>query len=263
MMYHNLLFLLFIIHLPILAFCSERQVYIVYLGKHDRGKSKHEIEDRHLSHLSSIKAIGVEEARSSLLYSYKNSLNGYAAVLTPDEASRLSELDEVVLVIRSDPRKYSMQTTRSWEFLGLEGGKGSSNPKKMRGGLLEKAKYGRGVIVGVMDSGVWPESKSFSDKGMRPIPKSWRGICQTGQEFDSSHCNRKLIGARYYLKGYENHFGPLNTTLDYRSPRDKDGHGTHTASTVGGRRVANVSALGGFRPRHRVRWRAARPPGHL
>ncbi|KAI6703540.1 hypothetical protein NL676_012676 [Syzygium grande] len=245
-MYHNLLFLLFIIHLPILAFCSERQVYIVYLGEHDGGKSKHEIEDHHLSHLSSIKAIDAEEARSSLLYSYKNSFNGYAAVLTPDEASRLSELDEVVSVIQSDPKKYSMHTTRSWEFLGLEGGKGPWNPTKMRGGLLEKAKYGRGVIVGVMDSGVWPESMSFSDKGMRPIPKSWRGICQTGQEFDSSHCNRKLIGARYYLKGYENNFGPLNTTLDYRSPRDKDGHGTHTASTVGGRRVANVSALGGF-----------------
>ena len=55
---------------------------------------------------------------------------------------------------------------------------------------------------------------------------------------------RKLIGARYYLKGYESDNGPLNTTTDYRSPRDKDGHGTHTASTVAGRRVHNVSALG-------------------
>lgn len=62
----------------------------MYLGEHDGGKSKHEIEDHHLSHLSSIKAIDAEEARSSLLYSYKNSFNGYAAVLTPDEASRLS-----------------------------------------------------------------------------------------------------------------------------------------------------------------------------
>ncbi|XP_030547358.2 subtilisin-like protease SBT5.6 [Rhodamnia argentea] len=242
---HHFSFLLFIIHLPILAFCSERKVYIVYLGQHDGSQSKNEIEDYHLSHLSSIKAIDVEGARSSLLYSYKNSFNGYAAVLTPDEASRLSELDEVVSVIRSDPRKYSMHTTRSWEFLGLEGEKGSWNSNKMSGGLLQKAKYGRGVTVGILDSGVWPESKSFSDRGMRPVPKSWRGICQTGQEFDSSHCNRKLVGARYYLKGYENYYGPLNTTLDYRSPRDKDGHGTHTASTVGGRRVANVSALGG------------------
>ena len=55
----------------------------------------------------------------------------------------------------------------------------------------------------------------------------------------------KIIGARYYIKGYEKEYGPLNRSLDYLSPRDKDGHGTHTASTVGGRRV-NASALGGF-----------------
>ncbi|KAF5947545.1 hypothetical protein HYC85_013502, partial [Camellia sinensis] len=56
----------------------------------------------------------------------------------------------------------------------------------------------------------------------------------------------KLIGARYYLKGYEAFYGRLNDTEDYRSPRDKDGHGTHTASTIGGRTVANVSVLGGL-----------------
>jgi hypothetical protein len=39
-------------------------------------------------------------------------------------------------------------------------------------------------------SGVWPESKSFSDEGMGPVPKSWKGICQTGVAFNSSHCNR-------------------------------------------------------------------------
>ena len=57
---------------------------------------------------------------------------------------------------------------------------------------------------------------------------------------------RKIIGARYYLKSYEEIFGRLNNSEDYRSPRDKDSHGTHTASTVGGRRVANVSGPGDF-----------------
>lgn len=57
---------------------------------------------------------------------------------------------------------------------------------------------------------------------------------------------RKIIGARYYLKGYEAYYGPLNNTEDYRSPRDKDGHGTHTASTIGGQRVSGVSLMGGF-----------------
>lgn len=58
--------------------------------------------------------------------------------------------------------------------------------------------------------------------------------------------HRKIIGARYYLQGYEAAFGPLDDKQDYRSARDKDGHGTHTASTVAGRAVPGASALGGY-----------------
>ncbi|PSR98662.1 Subtilisin-like protease [Actinidia chinensis var. chinensis] len=229
--------------LPLLASCAKRQVYIVYFGEHSGEKTLDEIEETHHSYLFSVKETE-EEARSSLLYSYKNSINGFAAVLTADEASKLSELEEVVSVFRSEPSKYSLQTTRSWEFVGLDEGEKWNHMK--RDDLLLKARYGKQVIVGLLDNGVWPESRSFRDEGMGHIPKSWKGICQSGDSFNSSNCNRKLIGARYYLKGYEQYYGPLNTSLDYRSPRDKDGHGTHTSSTVGGRRVHNASALGGF-----------------
>ncbi|XAR66633.1 Tripeptidyl-peptidase II, partial [Bertholletia excelsa] len=154
-------------------------------------------------------------------------------------------MEEVVSVFPSQPR-YSLQTTRSWDFVNeLEGG-GDLNYVNRGEELLRKAKYGKDVVVGVLDSGVWPESQSFSDQGMEPIPKYWKGICQTGIAFNASNCNRKIIGARYYLKGYEAYYGPLNNTEDYRSPRDKDGHGTHTASIAGGRRVPNVSLLGGL-----------------
>ncbi|KAK4491615.1 hypothetical protein RD792_002370 [Penstemon davidsonii] len=153
-------------------------------------------------------------------------------------------MEEVVSVFRSNPRKYSLHTTRSWEFSGLQVAKKWSNLEKEN--LLLKSRYGKDVIVGVLDNGVWPESQSFSDEGMGPIPKSWKGICQLGDAFNSSNCNMKIIGARYYIKGYEAHYGPLNKTLDYLSPRDKDGHGTHTSSTTAGRRVNNVSAIGGF-----------------
>lgn len=60
------------------------------------------------------------------------------------------------------------------------------------------------------------------------------------------HICRKIIGARYYLQGYETAYGPLDDQQDYKSARDKDGHGTHTASTVAGRTVSGASALGGF-----------------
>jgi len=48
------------------------------------------------------------------------------------------------------------------------------------------------------------------------------------------------------LQGYENHYGPLNEDEDYKSARDKDGHGTHTSSIVAGRAIKNAAAIGGF-----------------
>ncbi|VYS69405.1 unnamed protein product [Arabidopsis thaliana] len=245
-------FLLFLV--PLLASCTkEKQVYIVYFGEHKGDKAFHEIEAHHHSYLQSVKETE-EDAKSSLLYSYKHSINGFAAELTPDQASRLKELKEVVSVFKSDPRKYKIHTTRSWEFVGLKEEEGedyrSSDgdaPRhkydvndRFRVGrkFLKNAKYGNGVIVGVIDS----ESRSFDDKGMGPIPESWKGICQTGVAFNSSHCNR------YYARGYERYYGPFNAKAnkDFLSPRDADGHGSHTASTAVGRRVDGVSALGGI-----------------
>ncbi|KAI8000957.1 Subtilisin-like protease SBT5.6 [Camellia lanceoleosa] len=223
-----------------------RQVYIVYFGEHSGEKTTHEIEDDHHSYLFSVKG-SKEEAKASLIYSYKNVVNGFSALLTQDEASKLSEMKGVVSVFRSHPKKHRLHTTRSWDFISLlEGGNGEANHPYPYEELLHKASYGKDVIVGMIDSGIWPESQSFSDEGMEPIPKSWKGKCQTGVAFNKSHCNRKLIGARYYIKSYEATFGRLNNAEDYRSPRDKDGHGTHTTSIVGGRRVMNASAIGGF-----------------
>ncbi|CAA0407807.1 unnamed protein product [Arabidopsis thaliana] len=248
--------LLFLV--PLLASCTkEKQVYIVYFGEHKGDKAFHEIEAHHHSYLQSVKETE-EDATSSLLYSYKHSINGFAAELTPDQASRLKELKEVVSVFKSDPRKYKIHTTRSWEFVGLKEEEGedyrSSDgdaPRhkydvndRFRVGrkFLKNAKHGDGVIVGLIDSGVWPESRSFDDKGIKPIPESWKGICQTGVAFNSSHCNR------YYARGYERYYGPFNAEAnkDVLSPRDADGHGSHTASTAVGRRVDRVSALGGI-----------------
>lgn len=58
--------------------------------------------------------------------------------------------------------------------------------------------------------------------------------------------HRKIIGARFYSKGFAVDIGPLesfNQTF-VLSARDSDGHGTHTASTIAGAIVADVSLFG-------------------
>ncbi|KAJ1414184.1 Peptidase S8/S53 domain [Sesbania bispinosa] len=242
------LMLLFLLLLP-LASCNKinKQIYVVEFREESTGgdKTLHEVENTHHSYLLSVKE-SEEEAQASLLYSYKHSINGFAALLTSKEANKLSEMEGVVSVHKSRPKMYSLHTTRSWKFVGLDGpfnpwGQ-ESNQTDIGDDLLTRAKYGENIIVGMIDS----DSKSFSDEGMGPVPQKWKGVCHTGTAFDSSQCNRKIIGARYYLHGYESAFGPLNEDEDYKSARDKDGHGSHTASIVAGRAVPNVSAIGGF-----------------
>ncbi|KAF5190890.1 Subtilisin-like protease SBT5.6, partial [Thalictrum thalictroides] len=182
----------FFLFLPILVSCQEKHIYIVYFGVHDGLKTHQEIEDHHHSYLTTSLQQTKETAKANVLYSYKNSINGFAALLTPEEASTLSEKEEVLTVFATKPNRYSLQTTRSWKFLGLEDGKEYGQGDQIgwgSEGLLHKANYGKDVIVGLLDSGVWPESRSFNDEGMGPVPLSWKGICQAGDSFNSSHCN--------------------------------------------------------------------------
>ncbi|KAK7846109.1 subtilisin-like protease sbt5.6 [Quercus suber] len=119
------------------------QVYIRYFGEHSVEKTLKEIEDIHHSYLLCVKNNEVE-ARASLIYSYKQSINGFAAVLAPEEASKLSsnkqkhhmELKEEVSVYQSNPRKYSLHATRSWEFLGLEQGETKPIKDSWRGDFI-------------------------------------------------------------------------------------------------------------------------------
>ncbi|KAM1401560.1 hypothetical protein ACFX1X_028740 [Malus domestica] len=91
---------------------------------------------------------------------------------------------------------------------------------------VAKMKEVSNVIVGVIDTGIWPESESFSDEGFGPAPRKWEGVCEGGKNFT---CNNKIIGARFYVGS---------------SARDDVGHGTHTASTAAGNPVRGVSFYG-------------------
>nr|GMD36781.1 subtilisin-like protease SBT5.6 [Ipomoea batatas] len=144
---------LFLVILNVLAALSaaERKVYVVYLGEHSGGKSFKEIEDHHCSFLHSVKG-SKEEASASLVHSYKNVINGFSALLTQEEADRISEMEGVISVFHSNPTEIKPHTTRSWDFVNLLE---VINGNSIDGGedLLSKANGGKDVIVGVMDSG--------------------------------------------------------------------------------------------------------------
>eukprot|EP00257_Ricinus_communis_P024618 XP_025012032.1 subtilisin-like protease SBT3.6 isoform X2 [Ricinus communis] len=193
------------------------------------------VQESHHNFLSDI--LGSKEvAKESILYSYKHGFSGFAAVLTKSQAKLIAGFPGVVGVIRN--KILDLHTTRSWDFLQVK--------PQIWNGILSKGHFGSGSIVGVLDTGIWPESESFRDEGFRGLPLGWKGICQEGEGFNHSHCNRKIIGARWYIKGYEAEFGKLNTNdgVEFLSPRDADGHGTHTSSIATGALVRNASFNG-------------------
>lgn len=204
------------------------KAYVAHLeGKHDKA----------------LDAVG---GMTGKLYDYFYTFNGFAAVLTPAQAKKLAAMPGV-LSVQPDIIRYPTTDT-SPAFLGLS----------EEGGLWEKTggsmSAGEDVIIGVIDTGIWPEHPSFSDKnpighpGKRskipeygPPPSHWKGICQTGERWSQKDCNNKLIGARYYFKGFESQ-GILKE--DFRSARDANGHGTHTASTAAGNHGISATILG-------------------
>ncbi|CAI9103723.1 OLC1v1002262C3 [Oldenlandia corymbosa var. corymbosa] len=101
-------------------------------------------------------------------------------------------------------------------------------------------------LVYLFSTGIWPESESFRDDKMESVPPRWKGKCQAGEKFDQSNCNRKIIGARWYIKGFQAEIGNISTEdgAEFLSARDATGHGTHTSSTAAGTYVENADFLG-------------------
>ena len=194
-------------------------------------------------------------------YNYGYVFNGFAADLTPAQAQKLALTPGVLAVTKDEVRKLDTSSTPT--FLGLSGASGFWN----RTGAT-----GENVIIGIVDTGAWPEHPSFSDRtgvngngtkdgklGYQQIP-GWNGKCTPGEAFTGTDCNQKLIGARYYNAGFGGNAGiDASFPSDFNSPRDSDGHGTHTATTSGGN--ANVPTTGpaavfgsisGMAPRARI-----------
>ncbi|KAK3001217.1 hypothetical protein RJ639_022053 [Escallonia herrerae] len=220
----------------IIKFLYDRQVYIVYLGER-RHCDPELVTDSHHDILRSV--MGSKKlASESMVYSYKHGFSGFAAKITESQAQRLAELPGVARVMPNTLHK--LQTTRSWDYLGL--------PSNAPNNLIDKSNMGDGVIIGVLDTGIWPESKVLNDEGLGPIPPHWRGACKFGNESNgTSHCNKKLIGARWYIDGFVAEAGRAINVSEYHeylSPRDAQGHGTQVSSIAAGSYVSNISYKG-------------------
>ncbi|XP_062178949.1 subtilisin-like serine-protease S isoform X1 [Phragmites australis] len=231
-------FLLFsLVLLGELCCCSCSQVFVVYMGKGLQGDSGSHRDILRLHHqmLTDVHDGSLEKAQASHVYTYSRGFQGFAAKLSKEQAMKLAEMPGVVSVFPNTKR--NLHTTHSWDFMGL-----STNAEAGVPGLYTKNQ--ENVIVGFIDTGIWPESPSFSDHGMPPVPKRWRGQCQRGEANSPSNftCNRKIIGGRYYLNGFQTEEGGSSTSaVKFISPRDSSGHGSHTASIAAGRFVRNMN----------------------
>jgi subtilisin family serine protease len=193
---------------------------------------------------------------ANVTHQYQLVLNGFAARLSETEVRLLKSSGKVASITPDE--RHEVVTNYTPTFLGLD----------QPGGLWEqlggKDKAGEDIIVGVIDTGVWPENLSYGDRvngDNQPTfdssgtlaygapPARWKGVCQAGEGFNADDCNNKLIGARYFDQGFRSSGLPIHWS-EFRSPRDslswpagEGGHGTHTSSTAVGN--AKVPAVGG------------------
>ncbi|XP_044479405.1 subtilisin-like protease SBT2.3 isoform X1 [Mangifera indica] len=170
------------------------------------------------------------------LYSYHYLINGFSVLITPQQADKLSRRKLVANVVLD----FSVRTatTHTPQFLGLP-----------QGAWVQEGGYGtagEGIVIGFIDTGIDPTHPSFADdvtERSYPVPSHFSGICEVTRDFPSGSCNRKLIGARHFAASAITR-GIFNSSQDYASPLDGDGHGTHTASVAAGNHGIPVVVAG-------------------
>jgi len=213
----------------------------------------------YVSYLAKQHAEALGKAGGQLVYDFSYAYNGFAARMSLEQANKLASVSGV-LTVEADEEVIA-DTSTTPDFLGLTA----------EGGLWDMGYTGEDVIIGVVDSGIWPEAPSFSDRtGTNPNGKGdkldyhqipgWHGKCTPGEDFNASMCNQKLIGAQYFNVGYGGNAGiDADRPWEFNSPRDYNGHGTHTSSTAGGNggvpaEVGGIALgnISGMAPRARI-----------
>lgn len=181
---------------------------------------------------------------------------GVSMLVRPDEVAGLARTAGVAAVLPDSVEQ--PQTDVSPGFMGAGA---------LWQSLGGQSKAGEGSIVGVLDTGVWPEHPSFSDPDpagkpyAAPKPTlSGARACEFGggaHPGPAFTCNNKLIGADRFMATYDAVVGLMPT--EFTTARDDNGHGSHTASTSAGNRSVAASIFGlargivsGISPRSQV-----------
>ncbi|QYC40090.1 Minor extracellular protease vpr precursor [Nonomuraea coxensis DSM 45129] len=164
---------------------------------------------------------------------------GIALRIPGDKADEVLKLPGVAAV--QEDRLEKLLTDSSPAFIGAD----AVYPK-----LGGSDTAGKGVIVGVLDSGAWPEHPSFASRPGLPAPPPTKDGAPRACDFgdnpltpanDPFTCTNKLIGGQAFLETYNEVIGG---DVYPDSARDSNGHGTHTASTSAGGPVADATPLG-------------------
>ncbi|WP_420867319.1 S8 family serine peptidase [Arthrobacter silviterrae] len=219
---------------------------------------------KYQAHLQNKQAAVAKTENVTVKRTFTAAINGFSAELSAEQALGLAK-DPNVLAVAPDTE--NAPDYSSTDFLGLSGQNGSWNTAF---GGQDQA--GKGVVVGVIDTGYTPSSPFFAGEAVKPLTgapqvgvpyrtgdgkiamlkangETFTGECQkgvgTGAAFDGTACNSKVLSAHYFADDFLKYVPPANRApQEVISPVDVASHGTHTASTAAGN--ANISAsIGG------------------
>ncbi|KAF5943587.1 hypothetical protein HYC85_017664 [Camellia sinensis] len=127
-------------------------------------------------------------------------------------------------------RGAKMMTSYTPQFLGLPEGVWT---QEVEGG---ERNSGEGMVIGFVDTGINPFHPSFAYDPMSPFASNrshFSGACEDGPRFPANSCNGKIVSARFFSAGAQA-VVTLNASVDFLSPFDAVGHGSHVASTAAG-----------------------------
>ena len=170
-----------------------------------------------------LTAIGAGEP----VYRWTTALNGFALPLSDAQLAVLDDQPGIALIEPDEVRPLAGRTS-------LAAARGATSSPRLRGGA--------GVVIGVVDSGIAPDSPAFADvPGLGRDPEGFAGECAGGDGWSVDDCTRKVVGARWFAAGFGTDRIRSSESL---SARDVLGHGTQVSSVAAGNAGVSVRVDG-------------------